>query len=154
MIEGPQLLSLLRDAGITHVPWLPDSDLGRWEAALSASQRPLLIRVCREGEAIAIAAGLLLGGAQPLVMLQCTGLFEAGDALRNVVHDLRLPLRLLVGVRSWKASRNSPVTDTCPRFLQPYVDAWQLRSRWLSGTADDFATALLEPGPLVLLWPE
>ncbi|MFQ3649704.1 MAG: hypothetical protein SNJ75_05175 [Gemmataceae bacterium] len=154
MIDGSQLVSLLRTAGITHVPWIPDSDLGRWEPALAACDRPQLIRVCREGEALAIAAGLLLGGASPLVMIQCTGLFEAGDALRNVVHDLQLPLRILVGVRSWKASLQRPVTDTCPRFIQPYVDAWQLHSRWLTGSADDLADALCLPGPLVLLWPE
>ena len=44
--------------------------------------------------------GLHLGGRQPLIVLQCTGLFEAGDALRNLIHDLKLPLFFVVGVRS------------------------------------------------------
>jgi sulfopyruvate decarboxylase TPP-binding subunit len=154
MIDGPQMVEILRTAGITHVPWIPDSDLGRWESALANASTPRLLRVCREGEILAIAAGLLLGGASPLGMMQCTGLFEAGDALRNVVHDLQLPIRLLVGVRSWKASRVGTVADTCPRFIQPYVDAWQIRVHWLNGTAEDLALALREPGPGLLLWPE
>jgi sulfopyruvate decarboxylase TPP-binding subunit len=154
MIDGARLVALLQQAGITHVPWIPDSDLGRWEDALANASSPQLIRVCREGEALAIAAGLMIGGASPLVMLQCTGLFEAGDALRNLVHDLHLPLRLLVGVRSWKASRAGAVADTCPRFIQPFVDAWQIPARWLTGTADDLAQALFAPGPVLLLWPE
>ena len=56
-----------------------------------------------------MAAGLSLGGARPVVVCQCTGLFEAGDALRNVVHDLKLPLKLVVGVRSYRveAERDS-----------------------------------------------
>ena len=45
-----------------------------------------------------MAAGLILGGKKPVVVIQCTGLFEAGDALRNAVHDMKLPLFLIVGV--------------------------------------------------------
>ncbi|HLJ11903.1 MAG TPA: hypothetical protein VKU82_11975, partial [Planctomycetaceae bacterium] len=85
---------------ITHVIWLPDSTLGQWEEALSSAKDLELIRVCREGEAWAIAAGLFLGGAQPLVMIQCTGLFESGDSLRNAVHDYGIPLFAVIGYRS------------------------------------------------------
>jgi len=51
-----------------------------------------LLRVCREGEAWPLAAGLHLGGQSPLVIMQVTGLFESGDALRNVLFDLKLPI--------------------------------------------------------------
>jgi hypothetical protein len=77
------------------------------------------------------------------VLIQCTGLFEAGDSLRNVVHDLGLPLFLVVGARSWKAHRKGATPDTCPRFLEPIVAAWQLPVTWLddASTADDLARA-------------
>ena len=91
MIDGPTASAAIVQAGFTHLVWIPDSHLGLWDAALSRS--PLaVVRLTREGEAVAIAAGLLLGGAAPLVAIQCTGFFEAGDAVRNVVHDLGLPL--------------------------------------------------------------
>ena len=96
MIDGPAVVEALQACGVTHVVWIPDSHLGRWEPELRAAGTPRLVRATREGEAVGIAGGLLLGGARPLVMIQCTGLFEAGDALRNVVHDLKLPLKLLV----------------------------------------------------------
>ena len=85
-----------------------------------------LIRASREGEAIAIAGGLILGGAKPLVVIQCTGLFEAGDALRNIVHDLQLPLLLIVGVRSYFAHQKGNTGDNCPRFTEPILQAWQI----------------------------
>jgi sulfopyruvate decarboxylase subunit alpha len=85
-----------------------------------------LIRVCREGEAIAVAAGLHIGGKRPLVMMQCTGLFEAGDSLRNFVHDLKLPLFFFIGVRSYNAFLKGPTADTCPVFTLPILDAWRL----------------------------
>src|SRR4029077_7124226 len=116
----------LKGCGVTHVVWIPDSELGLWEAAFSADPGLQLVRACREGEAIASAAGLLLGGKRPVAMIQCTGFFEAGDALRNVVHDLKLPLFLVVGVRGYRAHRRGPTADTCPVFTEPIVQAWRL----------------------------
>jgi sulfopyruvate decarboxylase subunit alpha len=126
MFDGPSVAAALKECGITHVVWIPDSVLGEWEQALSADANLKLIRVCREGEAIAVAAGLLLGGKRPIVLLQCTGLFEAGDALRNIVHDLRLPLFLVVGVRSLRAHRAGASADTCPVFTEPILQAWRI----------------------------
>jgi sulfopyruvate decarboxylase TPP-binding subunit len=146
MFDGPSLVRALKTCGITDVVWLPDSDLGRWDQALAGDPDLRLIRVCREGEAMAIAGGLLMGGRRPIVLLQCTGLFEAGDSLRNIVHDLGLPLFLLVGVRGWRAHRHGGTSDNCPRFVEPIVRAWGLEYRWLDEgqTPDDLAAAYLD----------
>ncbi len=126
MFDGPSVVTALRECGITHVIWIPDSELGTWEPALKTCPEISLIRVCREGEAIAVAGGLLLGGKHPVVLIQCTGLFEAGDALRNIVHDLKLPLFLVVGVRSYYAHQQGKSRDTCPIFTEPILKAWQI----------------------------
>src|SRR5262245_13341377 len=127
MLDGPSVVDALKQCGVTHVVWLPDSELGKWEPALSQGDDIELIRACREGEAIGIAAGLYMGGRHPVVVVQCTGLFEAGDALRNVLHDLRLPLFFIIGVRSYYAHRAAKSTDSCPVFTEPILRAWQLR---------------------------
>jgi sulfopyruvate decarboxylase TPP-binding subunit len=126
MLDGPSVAAALRDCGITHVVWIPDSEIGTWEPALTAAPGLTLVRVCREGEAFGLAAGLWLGGKKPIVLIQCTGLFEAGDALRNVVHDLKLPLFFLVGVRSYYAHQKGATSDTCPVFTEPILRAWQI----------------------------
>ncbi len=84
------------------------------------------MRVCREAEALAIAGGLLIGGARPVVVLQCTGLFDAGDALRNMVHDLGLPVFVVIGVRSMLAHRQGTTKDNCPLFTEPFLQAWRI----------------------------
>src|SRR5207248_10369693 len=129
MIDGPAVVAALEAAGFTHLVWLPDSHLGTWDAALAGS-RLAPIRVCREGEAVAVAAGLMLGGATPLVAIQCTGFFEAGDAVRNVVHDLKLPLKMVVGVRSMRAAMEGKSADNCPHFAELMVGAWALPYEW------------------------
>src|SRR4051812_5205812 len=62
MFSGSDFVATLEDLGVTHVVWLPDSATGPWEMALESSQRLRLVRVCREGEAWPLAAGLHLGG--------------------------------------------------------------------------------------------
>jgi sulfopyruvate decarboxylase TPP-binding subunit len=143
MLDGLSVAAALKGCGVTHIVWIPDTELGQWEAALSTDAGLQLVRACREGEAIAIAAGLLLGGKQPVVMIQCTGFFEAGDALRNVVYDLKLPLFLVVGVRSYYAHQQGTTTDSCPVFTEPLLKAWQLPYRLFdrTATADDLAAA-------------
>jgi sulfopyruvate decarboxylase TPP-binding subunit len=125
-MDSPSAIAALKREGASHVIWVPDSCLGTWEAVITGPDGLPLIRVCREGEAFGVAAGLLLGGRNPVVLIQCTGLFEAGDALRNVVHDLKLPLFAVVGVRSYFDHRRQKSADSCPVFTEPIVRAWQI----------------------------
>jgi sulfopyruvate decarboxylase TPP-binding subunit len=126
MIDGPSAAATFKACGITHVVWIPDSELGSWEPALLAEPSLQLVRVCREGEAIAVAAGLYLGGKRPIIAMQCTGFFEAGDSFRNAVHDLKLPLFFVVGVRSYYAHQQGASADTCPVYTEPILRAWNV----------------------------
>jgi sulfopyruvate decarboxylase subunit alpha len=143
MLDGPSVVAALQNCGVTHVVWIPDSDIGQWESALSTASSLQLLRVCREGEAIALAAGLHLGGRRPIVVIQCTGLFEAGDTLRNILYDLHLPLFFVIGVRSYHAHKQGTSTDSCPVFTEPILRAWQVPYVVLdrNHTADDLAAA-------------
>ena len=128
MFTDAQIVATLNEMEVTHVIWVPDSVMGPWEAALDSANSPRLLRVCREGEAWPLAAGLHLGGKSPLVMMQTTGLFESGDALRNVLFDLQLPIFALIGVRNWLTAGS---TDTAKTYAEAILQAWGLRCRWL-----------------------
>ena len=116
----------LVSCGVTHVVWIPDSTTGTWDQAFSARPGLELIRVCREGEAFGVAAGLQVAGKNPVIIIQCTGLFEAGDSLRNFVHDLRLPLLVIVGLRDYTNHVRGRSTDTAPVFAERILSAWQV----------------------------
>ena len=124
MFSGEQVATLLTSLGVTHVVTIPDSTIGRWDAAIASSGIPL-VRVCREGEAWSVAGGLMLGGASPLVLIQCTGLFESGDALRNTIHEWKLPIYSIIGYRSYLNQEKLP-GDTCLVFTEPILAAWKL----------------------------
>jgi sulfopyruvate decarboxylase TPP-binding subunit len=131
VFSGPQIATLLAELGVTHVITVPDSTLGRWEPAIEQSGSIRLVRVCREGEAWQVAAGLHLGGAKPVVMIQCTGLFESGDALRNVLHDWKLPVFSIIGYRSYLDQAKLP-GDTCLVFTEPILGAWKIDYRLIT----------------------
>jgi sulfopyruvate decarboxylase TPP-binding subunit len=144
MFTGHQIASLLKRCGITHVVTVPDSTIGPWEEAIGLAGLGL-VRVCREGEAWAVAAGLYLGGAAPLVMIQCTGLFESGDSLRNVLHDWKLPIPSIIGYRSYLNQDTLP-GDTCLVFTEPILDAWQIDYRLITepGQLEEIAKHLVD----------
>ena len=54
-------------------------------------------------------------------MMQTTGLFESGDALRNIVFDLKIPVIAIVGARNWL---NPDSSDTAKTFAEPILKAW------------------------------
>ena len=125
MFSETEIVAELTRLGVSHVVWVPDSVIGQWETALVTSPDIELVRVCREGEAWPLAAGLLVGGKTPLVMMQTTGLFESGDAMRNVLFDMKLPVFALIGARGWL---NSKSDDSARRFAEPILRAWSLDS--------------------------
>ncbi len=132
---GRAIADLFAAMGITHVISVPDSTIGPWHAALDAHPSLRLVRVCREGEAWAVAGGLHLGGARPLLLIQCTGLFESGDSLRNIVHDWKLPIFSVIGYRSYLNQSTLP-GDTCLVFTEPVLSAWQIDWKLVTDTAD------------------
>ena len=157
MFTGSEIVEVLEDLGITHVIWIPDSTTGPWEPALEASTKLKLIRVCREGEAWPLAAGLFLGGQRPLVLMQTTGLFESGDALRNVLLDMQLPLLAIIGYRSYLVENS---TDSARKFTEPILHAWGLDYVILSGPEplgqlrDHFVACQAAGRPALALLPE
>ena len=134
MFSGEQVAALFAGLGITHVVTVPDSTIGKWGDAIANTTGLRLVKVCREGEAWAVAAGLHFGGARPLVLIQCTGLFESGDSLRNVLHDWKLPIFSVIGYRSYLNQETLP-GDTCLVFTEPLLDAWKIEYKLITSAS-------------------
>ncbi|MBI3865603.1 MAG: hypothetical protein HY290_27335 [Planctomycetia bacterium] len=131
MFSGEQIVAELTEMGITHIVWLPDSTLGQWESALQDASGMTLVRVCREGEAWAVAMGLELGGAKPLVMIQCTGLFDSGDSLRNALYDYGVPLFAVIGYRN---ALNPAADDSARTYTEPNLKSWNIEYRLIDSS--------------------
>jgi sulfopyruvate decarboxylase TPP-binding subunit len=107
------VLSELKRHGVTHVVGLPDNSSAQLFEALAADRDIRLVSVTREAEAFAVAAGLWLGGAVPVVLIQNTGLLESGDGLRGTITRMRVPLVCLITYRGLRSLGANPVEHAC-----------------------------------------
>ena len=100
------ILDELKKNDVTHVVWLPDSETNFLFERMAAEPSIELVPVCREGEAMAIAAGLWVGGKKPVVLIQNTGMFESGDSIRGLALDIDFPMVMMVGVPGLESARS------------------------------------------------
>ena len=128
------MVETLKRCGVTHLVWLPDTEAGFLYEALRRDPDVTLVPVCREGEAMAVALGLMVGGRHPAVVIQNTGFFESGDSVRGVMLDSGFPFFLMIGYRGWKAG--APMTDSAGRYLAPVLEAWGIASHLVEDDRD------------------
>ena len=128
------ILAQLIENGVTHVVWLPDSETNFMYEQMAGHARIHLVPVCREGESMAIAAGLWVGGKRPVVLIQNTGMFESGDSIRGLALDVDFPLVMMIGYRGW--TRHGATPDSAARFTEPILHAWGISHYLVETDAD------------------
>lgn len=134
VLHPASVVAELRKNNITHVVWLPDSETNFMYQLLTNEPSLDLVPVCREGETMAIAAGLWVGGKRPVVLIQNTGVFESGDSIRGLGLDINQPLVMLVGYRGW--SRHGVTADSAARFIEHILHAWSINYYLIETDAD------------------
>ncbi len=146
------LLAELTRLGVSHVVGLPDNGSAALFRAVEESPDLALLTVTREGEAFAIASGLWMGGQQPVVLIQNTGLLESGDSLRGTAVRMGVPLLCLIGYRGYaklqalraRSEVKSPAPedlvrkdlDSAALVTEPTLSAWGVPYHFYESAAD------------------
>lgn len=145
------VLAALESAGVTHVLGIPDNTSGALFDALADHPTIRRVIVTREGEAFAMASGLWLGGARPLVVIQNTGFLESGDALRGTAARMGASVPFVVTGRGYAKMEAAGVERSTPRtrellvradvdsvalFTEPTLDAWAVPWARCDGDGD------------------
>lgn len=174
-MQARLILNELRNNLVTHVVGLPDNASAALFSLLSSEEKPQLVTVTREGEAFAVAAGLWVGGKNPVVLIQNTGLLESGDGLRGTVMRMRIPLVCLVTYRGYSTMAGAklappreglhseilsrPDIDSVAVLTEPTLKAWGLSYDFLvenddlAKISEAFKKAKESIQPTVLLIP-
>jgi sulfopyruvate decarboxylase subunit alpha len=86
---------------------------------------------------VAIAAGLWTGGAKPILIIQNTGVMEAGDAIRGCGVGPKIPLRMIVGWRGYAGAQagKSPIDSAYP-YTEPLLETWGIPTGHLMSDRD------------------
>lgn len=127
--RAAQLVQGLKQCAITHVVYLPSTEDAFLYDSLMAEPSITMVPVSREGESMAVAAGLWVGGKEPAILIQNTGFFESGDSIRGVVQTGKFPLLMIVGYRGW----DSEGKDLAAVYIEPVLKAYDIPYTILEG---------------------
>jgi sulfopyruvate decarboxylase TPP-binding subunit len=123
-----------------HLGWIlsvPDTHQKSVLAALDKERAIRVLTCSTEDEAVAIAAGLWVGGEPALLMIQHAGLYASVNTLRGVAIDGRVPTFYMIGLlgrerdREPRESRHSMV-----RYCEPLLDVFGVPHAGLEGPGD------------------
>ena len=167
------LLAELVRLGVSHLIGLPDNGSAALFRAAQDSPDITLLTVTREGESFSIASGLWMGGQQPVVLIQNTGLLESGDSLRGTAIRMGVPLLCLIGYRGYaklqalkaRSEVESPAPkdmvrndlDSAALVTEPTLNAWSVPYQFyrsdsdLPGVAKAWDQARRESRPVAIL---
>ena len=128
------VLAEMKKNGVTHVVWLPDSETN-WLYMLMKNDPELdIIPVSREGQAFSVAAGLSVGGKNPVILIQNTGMMESGDSLRGWCLGMNIPVVMMVGYRGY--TRHGVNSDTAATYTERFLNAFGIQYYLVENDSD------------------
>ncbi len=152
------MLDALRIAGVQDVVIVPDTHQRSVIERLLEDDEIRLIQASTEDEAVAICAGLIIGGRRPVLQIQHAGLYACTNNLRGIGVDGGLPIVLVIGLLGRdpnKAPREN--FGSMVRYAEPLLDALEIPVHLLDGPDDigqltrAFDEAEQRGGPVALL---
>ena len=158
-IPADLFLSAIREAGVQDVVLVPDTHQRTVLDLLMADDEIRTVHCSTEDEAVAVSAGLIIGGRRPMMQIQHAGLYACVNNLRGVALDGRLPIVLLIGLLGTRPGARSAKT-MAPRwcgYVEPLLETLDIPSHLLDGPddlhyiAEAFDEAAERNGPVALL---
>jgi sulfopyruvate decarboxylase alpha subunit len=110
-------------AGCRDVVYVPDNPLSHVLRQFESSYSDIRTLIAtREEEAFGIAAGLYLGGARPVVLLQSSGLGNSLNAITSLLIPYQIPMLMIVSMRGDAGEWNAAQVPM-GRAVGPILDA-------------------------------
>jgi sulfopyruvate decarboxylase TPP-binding subunit len=157
-IPAGAIVRELQALGITHVINVPDTHQRTVLSELARQSQIRLLTACTEDEAIAINAGLYIGGQRPMLLIQQVGLLAALNNVKGISMDAQIPTCMLVGYFGRDVTRTA--RDNAARavhLIEPTLDTWGVpyfpleRPDDLPAIATAYQHSLQHLGPSVIL---
>ena len=157
-IPAAALQAEIKRLGVTHVVTVPDTHQRSLLELLFRDPEIRTLTVSTEDEAIGINAGLYMGGAEPMLVIQQLGLFAGTNALRGIAMDMQVPTFILAGMFGRDVSKvPAENRGSAVRLIEPLLDALGV-PHYLMESPDDlgmvaraFAESRDRHGPVIVL---
>ena len=123
--RGHLICEELKRNRVEYIAWVPDSETHFLHDSMLNDPSLRVIQVCAEGEAIAICAGMYLGGKRGVVLIENQGAFDSGNVMKWAV-GLHFPLVFLIGYLGYRNLGNTPAGKTKRgerEITEPFLEA-------------------------------
>ncbi len=111
----------LKDAGINFVVSVPCINLSKLLDMIDEDEEIIHVPVTREEEGIGICAGAYLGGKNPAILMQNSGLGNSVNALKSLTELYEMPLLMIMSHRGTEGENicgQVPMGQSTPRILE------------------------------------
>lgn len=137
-LHGALIIEEIKKSGVETVVTVPDRTTASGLLQPIARDNELRhVRVCKEDEAIGVAAAMSLCDQRSLVLIQYTGLLDSINAVRGVAVEYEMPICMMVGLLS-KEPGVAP-TDSSKygvKIIEPILDAMGVAHHLIESDAD------------------
>jgi sulfopyruvate decarboxylase alpha subunit len=138
-LNGVEFCAASRQLGYDFFTGVPDSTLASIFKVLETDPQYTYISSVREDNAIGLAVGAYLGGLNPLVLMQNSGLGHCITALLSLSSLYRIPLLLVLGWRGFDQD-DAPEHLMMGRILPSLLRTVEVE--YLAPSATDVAEAM------------
>ncbi len=122
---------ILKRHGIRHGAGVPCSFFTSLVNYMTVDPELDYISATNEGEAVAIAAGLVTAGYPALALMQNSGFGNAVNAITSMLDIYGIPVVLLVSHRGQPGTSDEPQHDVMGRIIEPLSELCELRTHVL-----------------------
>src|SRR5258707_11786892 len=119
--KAPEFVAALKDAGFDFFCGVPCSLLKGLVSLLDQDKEAHYVSATREDSAIGMAAGAWLGGKQPMVLMQNSGLGVSINALASLSTMYALPALLVISWRG-EGGNDAPEHILMGQIMMPILD--------------------------------
>ena len=142
MINAEAFIEAARRLGFTHFTGVPCSYLTPFINYVINDDRLTYISSANEGDAVAAAAGLTVGGRRAAAMMQNSGLGNAVNPLTSLANTFDIPVLLIVTHRGKPGRRDEPQHELMGKITGDLFDLMEIPREPFPGSERDIIPAL------------
>ncbi len=126
MIEANEFIEAARRYGFQRYTGVPCSFLTPFINYVIADDQLNYVSSANEGDAVATAAGSVIGGQQSVVMMQNSGLGNAISPLTSLAYIFRIPLLLITTHRGQPGLKDEPQHELMGQITDKLLDTMRI----------------------------
>ena len=142
MINAEAFIESARGRGFTRYTGVPCSYLTPFINYVINDEQLTYISSANEGDAVATAAGLMVGGARAVAMMQNSGLGNAVNPLTSLANTFDIPVLLIVTQRGKPGRRDEPQHELMGKITADLFDLVEIPWEPFPAVARDIGPAL------------